>query len=482
MVNLLKKNRLAACLICLLLSCSFIASCENVSLPADNLSSATSSSVAIPDESSPVDEVDPSLKYVGGEFTIAVTSEREHSFTSDPNTDDIIGIASVSRYEKLLDKCGIELKYKVVNADTVAAEIEESKKAGLPYADILCLPAKTLSSLADSGYLYNLLTFSDFNIDEKYINTEAVKSIIGNNTLYMHFDNSTQFYDETWVVFYDKQLVSNAGLSDPATVVKDGKWTWDEFMKYSEAVAQKVMSKGSPDTATDIFGYSSYNGTTELPLAIWESCGFKLFGNTYGYPVTFKTNLSDINKHAKALQGIYANKSRLSLQGEEAVNAFKNGRVGFFIYKLGFSSALAQSGRDWGILPLPKYTAEQTTYNSFVDPSAYALAIPVNATDPQKSLLALNMLCATSHESMKKALYDKYVNLYFTNNTSTVMLDMIMDSSYFDFAAIYASGMPKVADISTNIIVDFISKKGSEFIFTANTKTAFEKYTAEKFK
>jgi ABC-type glycerol-3-phosphate transport system substrate-binding protein len=83
------------------------------------------------------------------------------------------------------------------------------------------------------------------------------KSMAGSNTLYMLFDNSTQFYDETWVVFYDKQLVSNTGLTDPSVLAASGKWTWEAFLNYSEAVAQKVMSKGSPDTATDIFGYAS---------------------------------------------------------------------------------------------------------------------------------------------------------------------------------------------------------------------------------
>lgn len=478
MVNSLRKNRLAASFVCLLLSCTFIASCENVSLPENAVSDANSDAVS---ETSSVD-VDSLLKYVGGEITIAITEDQQIAFSSDPNTDDIIGAASVARNDLLAEKCGITLKTKVVSADNVLSEIDAAKKAGMNYADILCLSAKTLSELADGGYLFNLLSFPEFKFDSNYINADAAKSMAGNNTLYMLFDNSSQFYDETWVVFYDKQLVAGTGLADPAKLVSSGQWTWDEFIKYSEAVAQKVMNKGSPDTATDIFGFSSYSNNTDLPLAIWESCGFKLFGETYGSPVTVKADTTELKNSAKALQNIYFNKSRFSLQGEEAVNAFKNGRIGFFIYKLGFSAALTQTGRDWSILPLPKFTADQIGYRSYVDPHANALAVPINAADPQKSILALNMLCAASKETMRKAIYNKYVNLYFTNNTSTVMLNTIMDSAYFDFAAIYASGMPKIAAISTNIIIDAVSKKGSEFIITTDTRTAFESYAVEKFK
>jgi hypothetical protein len=219
-----------------------------------------------------------------------------------------------------------------------------------------------------------------------------------------------------------------------------------------------------------------------LPLAIWESCGIKLFGDTYGSTVGFRKTLAEINEYADTLQGIYQHKSRLPLAGEESVNAFKNGRLGFFIYKLGFSSALAQSGRDWGILPLPKYNAEQSGYNSYIDPNAYALAVPANAANPEKSVLALNMLCAASKDTMKVALYNEYVNLYFTNNTATVMLGAIMDSAYFDFVVIHAAGMPKIADISTKIITEFVSKKGSKYTFTTDTKTLFERYVTEKFK
>ena len=480
-MNLLRKNKPAAFLLCLLLSCSIIASCENVSLPESSTDS-TSSATTSGGTSSPTDSVDPSLKYVGGEFTIAITSEQQVPFSADPNTDDIIGLASLARNDKLSEACGIDLKYKVVSAETVSADMDAAKMAGVNYADILCLPARTLSKLADGGYLYNLLSSPNFNIEEAYINSQAAKSMAGNNTLYMLFDSSSQYYEETWAVFYDKQLVEGTGLPDPASVVKSGQWTWSEFIKYSEAVSQKTMSKGSPDTATDIFGFSSYNNTAELPLIIWESCGFKLFGDTFGSPVTFKADTAELNKHAKALQNIYLSKSRFPIQGEDAISAFKNGRLGFFVYKLGFSSALAQSGRDWGILPLPKYTVEQTSYNSYVDPNAHALAIPATATDPNKSVLALNMLCATSKDSMKEALYNKYVNLYFTNNTSTVMLDAVMNSVYFDFATIYASGMPAIADVTTKIIVDVVSKKGSEYTLIPKTKTEFQNYAAKVFK
>lgn len=481
MVNLLRKNRLAALLLCLLFSCSFIASCENVSLPESTEDSASESSEATSDTSSSIDAESP-LQYVGGEFTIAITEDQKNAFGTDPNTDDIIGLGSLSRNEQLAEKCGIELKLKVVSADNVMAEMEEAKKAGTSYADILCLPAETLASLADGGYLYNLLASQNLKVDSNFLNTTAAKSMAGNNTLYMLFDSATQFYDESWVVFYDKQLVSGTGLPDPAVLAASGQWTWEEFLKYSEAVAQKVMSKGSPDVATDVFGYASYNSDTELPLTIWESCGIKLFGDTYGSTVSFRRTLSELNEYAGTLQSVYLNKSRLSLQGDEAVKAFKNGRLGFFIYKLGFSSSLAQSGRDWSILPLPKYSAQQSNYNSYIDPNAYAFAVPANVANPQKSILALNMICAASKDTMRKAVYDKYVNLYFTNNTSTIMLNTIMDSAYFDFAAIHASGMPKIADISTKIIIDFVTKKGSKYTFTTDTKTLFERYVAEKFK
>jgi len=477
-VNSLRKNRLAALFASLLLLCAFIASCENVSLLEDASSGTYSDGVS---DTTSVD-VESLLKYIGGEITIAVPESQQLAFSTNPNTDDIIGLTSMARNDLLAEKCGLELKIKTVSAENVLTELDAAQKAGLNYADILCLPAKTLSALADGEYLFNLLSSPDFKLDSNYINTTAAKEMAGNKTLYMLFDNATLFYDETWVVFYDKQLVSGTGLADPAKLAASGQWTWDEFIKYSEAVAQKVMSKGSPDTATDVFGFSSYNNTADLPLAIWESCGIPLFGETYGGPVTLKADAAVLKNSAKELQNIYFHKSRFPLQGEEAAAAFKKGRMGFFIYKLGFSAALVETGRDWGILPLPKYSADQNGYRSYVDPNAYAFAIPANAANPQRSILALNMLCAASKDTMRKAVYDKYVNLYFTNNAATVMLNTIMDSVYFDFAAIHASGMPAIANVSTNVVIDAVSKKGSDFSFTNEALSAFEKYASEKFK
>jgi uncharacterized PurR-regulated membrane protein YhhQ (DUF165 family) len=93
----------------------------------------------------------------------------------------------------------------------------------------------------------------------------------------------------------------------------------------------------------------------------------------------------------------------------------------------------------------------------------------------------MNAFCAASGEAMKKAVYNKYVNLFFQNNTSTVMLETVLDTAYFDMAALYGSRNKKVAEISVDVIVSAISSNGVIDRAIENLKDSFEKYSAEKF-
>ncbi|HBR32264.1 MAG TPA: hypothetical protein DD733_09305 [Clostridiales bacterium] len=134
------------------------------------------------------------------------------------------------------------------------------------------------------------------------------------------------------------------------------------------------------------------------------------------------------------------------------------------------------------MLPLPKLNVQQKKFCSFIDVNAYAISIPSNVSDPQKSITMLNAFCAASGGAIKKAVYDKYVNLFFQNNTSTVLLETVMDTKHFDMAALYGSAMSTVADISTNLIIGAIAENGVIDRPISDKLPGFTKFSQEKFK
>lgn len=471
-----KFIRAVAILISLMMIGGILTSCENVTMPSES----AEVSEGKPEEEH-VEQLPHTQQYAGTEFTVAIPEKKEYIF-SEEESISIVNTAVSERNKLITDKYGVSLDVKTVNSEEILDKMQKAAEAGTKYADMVCFPGNTLVTLSDNGLIYNLLSSDNFNIESKYINTSAVKSVTANNSLYMLFDSTSQYYDNAWVVFYDKGIIEELKLQDPYILASEGKWTWAKLLEYSEVAADKVLKKGSPDLAKDIFGYGSQYNEDELPLVMWESCGIPIFGDTYKKPVAVNADLTEVNETVAMLDKIYSSKSRYILEHTEAENAFSEGRLAFFIYKLEYAAAIADSEREWGILPLPKKDNTQENYCTFIDPAAYALAIPANGVDEEKSITILNAFCAASGEAVKKAVYDKYVNLFFRNNESTIMLKTIFDTGYFDMAAIYGSAMDEVAATSTNIIRDAIIKNNPINTSISKRKASFARFSKEKFK
>lgn len=456
----------------------FLVSCENIESSVDQSTVSEEESLQDDEEAS---NLPVTRDFEDSEFVVAVSDEMAMAFSPDEEGENIVGAAVRKRNQLIEDKYNATLKTKLVNIDTAEEEIKNSLLSGTQFADLLSLPGNILASLVEQECLFNLLSSEDFNIENSYINTEAAKKLALNNSLYVLYDSTTQYFDNAWAVFYDKELMKNNGLSDPTLLVSSGDWTWDRFLEYSELIAYKVMTKGSSDLKTDIFGFGAFRPDTELPLVMWESCGFSMFGETYGQTVSVKADIDEIKEITDYMKNIYNNKSRYSLQHSDVSDAFDEGRLGFYIQKLEYCSAIADSEREWGIIPLPQLNKEQPNYCSFIDPKGPALAVPSNVFEPKKSIFLLNAFSAASDNSIKKAVYDKYVNLFLRNNSSTIMLEDIFSTLYFDPAALYGSGIESFSKATTDVVIEAIVNNGPISVMD-KLKESFLEYSSEKFK
>jgi hypothetical protein len=97
---------------------------------------------------------------------------------------------------------------------------------------------------------------------------------------------------------------------------------------------------------------------------------------------------------------------------------------------------------DFGMLPLPKMTAEQDRYYHTVSTSkTSALAIPNNAPNVEDLGLIIEALGAMSKNKVTPEYYDRTLKLQASrDDESGRMLDIIFESRVFDLASIYGWG------------------------------------------
>lgn len=174
--------------------------------------------------------------------------------------------------------------------------------------------------------------------------------------------NVTRRSHNLGVMFYNKRLVADTGLQDPAELQAEGKWTWDAFKEYLEATT--VDNDG--DGVTDVYGMVN---TGDFPISFFASTG--------EFHIEFKDGKFINNiKSAKvqdAANFIYdlVNGNTRVMSLNDPVAEFLNGKAAF-VYTNDYRGYVDYADL-WetdgiGIVPMPAYKEGEPQYQaSLVD-------------------------------------------------------------------------------------------------------------------
>lgn len=110
------------------------------------------------------------------------------------------------------------------------------------------------------------------------------------------------------------------------------------------------------------------------------------------------------------------------------VEPFMSGNSLFYGGTLASTAAMREMDTDFGILPSPKYTADQESYWN-VSPNAHALLVPVTIGDQQFAGTVMEELAYYSNVHMLSAYFDTMLKgKSARDEESAEMLDLIHDS------------------------------------------------------
>ena len=160
------------------------------------------------------------------------------------------------------------------------------------------------------------------------------------------------------VMFYNKRLIEDAGLDDPAELQAEGKWTWDEFFYYLEELTQDVDGDG----VTDIYGMVN---TGDFPIAVFCSTGETPIEYKDG---VFYNNLSSqTQKDAGDFLYKLMNSNPRVISTGDPVSIFQQGRAAFVYtndYRGYIDYASLWETDGLGIVPFPAYKEGYPQYQA----------------------------------------------------------------------------------------------------------------------
>ncbi len=467
----------------------FAIGCENVEYIESSQPSESSQSIYEELESQlPSIEVDENGIIKEQTFTIA--TDEPSIFYNEETASGSVSKAVEERNTFLWDRYGAKIEIKEISPSRLTNELKSAVESGTEYCDLICLSAKNSAKLATSGFLYDMNTLPNFNIESAYFDENNAKTLATNSSLYLLPDPTAQYYDELNVLYFSRELVNNIGGKDPESLVMQGKWTWDAFNETARAAAPAVYKKSSADIETDVFGFGMYYGEGTYPIIMWGSTGQKLVTDTYKNPVKLSLSVDQISEVCQKLVKVYNTRGKFPLEANDAMKAFANGRLAFFSNKLSYFYALrdgTQKGSEYGVLPMPKYSEEQNGYNCLVSTDAHVFAIPKtleNASEERKNFVSavLQATCAAGRKTIHDAYLANFIGQYLNNNKETVMLQTIIDSATFDFAHIFGSVVSEIRRPTTTAVADYIDFGSALGTSVSRAEAGFNKYCEENFK
>ena len=430
--------------------------------------------------------------YEGYEVNILYISatEMDKDFVAETIDGSVLNDRVYERNALVSTTYNVTLSLETMGSGDIMTLIRNTSLAGdSPYdfygVQRSCIP------LSYEGLLYDMATVKDIDLtqewwDQNWVDTMTVKGSI--YTLVGDISPHTLQYASA--LAFNKQLFDNYGLTYPYDLVREGKWTYDEYFKYISNATQDLNEDSKYDE-NDFYGVVGW-GT---------EASYSLF---YGSGISF----ARVNKEGKLALGydqeklvnVYEKVYRMWITENNFIQMSTGGTDGlekrskvFSIFKgdrslfldtvlLQISTDITDMESDYGIVPIPKYNEDQKNYCSYVGYVVPTIAMAINVSDADKIGNIIEACCTAAYDIITPDMFEIITKLQDVRDLdSSEMVDKIIRTKFFDVAHWYVitgyCDFPRVpltnkTDDVVSYLRNYIKVSNKEI---ENINTAYEK-------
>lgn len=383
-------------------------------------------------------------EYKGRSFSILVVGDagtyQSDDFTTEQGESGIdygdnYYDAVANRNNRVEETYGVELV--IIKEQNAAGLASQDAVAGTQEYDAVLLNVGNMTTLARDGYLCDLNQLENIDLNAPWWDAGANEAYsIGEKLFFTTGDITIMNKANTWSVLFNKQMITDYQLESPYDLVKDGTWTFDKMMEMAETVSNATVSSEWNDNSV-VYGMVTAYGD---PLQFYGASGQLLCEKDAANEpaLLFGTDEASINLAVKILD-TYSN-AAWKVFGEDckdgpnndvwedSFSIFYGGRALF--RPSGFTAVAKMRSRseiEFGIVPMPKMTEEQTEY-TVVANGGFAAGIIKTCADPEFSAYMLDALASA-------AKYDKTGGVTYEYLETTLMGKNYMDDDSREMVA-----------------------------------------------
>ncbi len=399
-------------------------------------------------------------------------------------TGEMINDAVFTRTTYIEDTYNLSMEAVEAGASQMATPMRTFIQAGDDTYQAIVSDVYDAGAVAVEGMLYDLAAVDHIDLDARWWSQMTNDSLtLGNKQYYATGDIFIIDNKATRVFFFNKDIVSDLGLDDPYTLVRENKWTMDAYMAMNEAATTDLDGDGVMNPDNDRYGtmvQPTFGGI------LYFAAGGKLADKDENDMPYFACDDANSVEILMGISEIIAGSPTIYMTNDTTINGSEPDNIPRFMENLALFApevlkhieTMRESEVDIGILPPPKFRESQESYYCYADGWCVNVAsIPVTNPAAEEIAFVMEAMAADSLNNLTPAYYevcltDKYVR----DQESVEMLDLILSSVVMDNANIFSWGNIETAVADALYKGDAIasvlaSKK-------AATETAMEKTMA----
>ena len=434
--------------------------------PAKNPDNTPTTTKAPDEQTDPADtRIHPTLpegaNYDGYEFRILAKGDATNWWTigvdAEERTGDPVNDATLLRnnaVEALLNITISEVNAGVSNA------VQQAVLTDTDDFDLAIGTTEHLPALAPK-YAVDWKTVPYVDLSKPWYDQNAIKELsIGGKLYTVNGDLVLNDENASWCVLYNPTIQEDYDTvpDNLYELVDNGTWTLDTMFDIAKTITHETSGDDKLDE-NDIWGFhteawNSYamlvasgerlatKGDDDLPYLTADS---ERFATIFEKAVKLQNDESVTFMNEKGAQ---VSGSMVNTIG--GIWLFSKGATGtgcsLFrmagVYTITQARRVAESDIDIGVLPMPKWDADQTRYYTPITfYHATTLYIPKNAQDLERTGVITEALSAEARYTTREAFYEQTLKTkYSPEENSSRMLDLVSDTRVFDIGAVYGWG------------------------------------------
>ena len=434
-----------------------LASCggDTSDTPNTNTDAVTTAAVTEA-ETAPMDSLEarklvsddvPELDFGGKDFRIAF---QEYYYTDALPTEaqengDTINDAVYRRNMTIEERFNVKITGFTKPYAEVASTVMNTISAGEDAYDLYINHMIESGKIALAGYFSNWYDIPYINFEKPWFPNEANEQLELNGRIYMAMsDMCLSYAQNTYCVFFNKEMLNDYDITDMYDVVRDGKWTLDKLADISKQLYRDVNGDGTADEG-DQFGFGSPLSThcttwlfsCDVPTVQFHDDGTVTSVFSSDRAVLMMEKLRDLyNNNVGSYLNINKNKNE-----DDMEQAFLDGKIGIITNGLILADYILRDAEfDYGIIPYPKLDEAQEAYYTVPGGGSNCFAAPITASDKEFVGAISTALSRESWVSVLPAYDDIVLKVKGARDEASIeMLDLILEGRAVSTSYMYDS-------------------------------------------